>query len=119
MDNLRMGKEGSWISVKNWIPGRVQYLYWDTNTGVGQSALMTMGQKVRFKKIKFIHPDFPFEGRFITGWARDKEEIEKYLDAISSTLKKHYPEYNIFLKKWHHNILEFDEKFFSSNNSKK
>ena len=113
MNDWSMGENGSWIEVKNCIPFRVQYLYWDVgykNDCLGKSAFQLLGIKVRYNKKSFVHPNYKFKGKLITGWSKDKEKIEKVLNIINTVLKEENEDYQDFLSEWHENILNFQKE---------
>lgn len=108
--DFRMGNKGSWISVKNYVPGRIQYLYWDTKSNIGELSFLFAGIKVRYKKGYLTHPSTHFIGRFITGWTKDQAKIEESLDIIDKVLRKTDDTYNDFLNMWHQNIIDFQKE---------
>lgn len=108
--NFRMGNKGSWLSVKNYIPGRVQYLYWDKEPLIGEIVFALSDAKIRYRKIRFVNKENPFIGVFITGWAKDREEIENSLDWIDAILRRTNDKYEDFLNVWHQNLISFQER---------
>ena len=107
MNEYRTGENRSWISIKNYIPGRIQYFYWDDEINTGKNFFNVLKLNIKYKRKYFAHPKKLFKGMIITGWKKDREKIEEILNAINYTLKEKYTnEYENFLEEWYKSFQE-------------
>lgn len=99
-----MNKDKSWIKIRNWIPFRSYYMYWDKNNTdgnyYGDIEFINRKISVKFKNFEYKHNNFPFIAVFVTCWRKDEKKVEEALNILNDRLKALDPNYELFLKDW-------------------
>lgn len=100
-------KNKSWVEIRNFIPFRSRFLYWDREPYFGDCEFERRGIRVRWSRKEFRHDDYPYIGVIVSCWNKDREGVQDAMESLDDRLRRLDDiVYEDFLKLWHQNVLE-------------